>query len=161
MATRPPAFDARDEKRDAGVALPPALVRALELGDDGGEESRLRRVGHVPDLVRRVAVVAQQIDLALVALGQLRAVAHAHHLRAARLVLPRLARNVGEIVRALGIGHIENRGAVGFLRTAQRIAREPAVMTDVRDPATALPMNERLVSAASLEIVIADELHIA
>jgi hypothetical protein len=34
-------------------------------------------------------------------------------------------------------------------------------MTDVRDPATALPMNERLVSAASLEIVIADELHIA
>src|SRR5439155_3392468 len=52
MAPRPPAFDAGDEKRDARVALPPALVRALELVDDGREDRLLRRVGHVPDLVR-------------------------------------------------------------------------------------------------------------
>src|SRR6266849_10874108 len=115
MAARPPSLDARNEKRDPRVALPPALVRALELTDDGREDRRLRRVGHVPDLVRSVAVVAQQIHLALVALGQLRAVAHAHHLRTARLVLPRLAWNVSEIARALRIGHIENRSAVGFL----------------------------------------------
>src|SRR3977135_3393455 len=73
MAPRPPAFGARDEKRDAGVALPPALVRALQLVDDRRETRGLRRVGDVPDLVRRVAVGAQQIDLALAALGQLAA----------------------------------------------------------------------------------------
>src|SRR6266581_4696045 len=71
MAPRPPALDARNEKRDARVAFPPALVRALELVDDGREARRLRRVGHVPDLVRGVAVVAQQIHLALVAFGEL------------------------------------------------------------------------------------------
>src|SRR5260370_5746543 len=101
MAPRPPAFDARDEKRDARVALPPALVRALELGDDGAEESGPRRGGDVPDLMRRVAVVAQQIDLALVALGQLGAATHAHHLRPSRLVLPRLPLPAGDPPRAL------------------------------------------------------------
>src|SRR4029077_4838771 len=131
MAPHPPALDARDKKRDSRIAFPPALVRALELADDGGEERGFRRVGYVPDLVRRVAVVAQQIDLALVAFGELRTVAHAHHLPAARLVLPRLAGNVGEIARVRGIGHVEDRSAVGFLRTARGIARTPAVMADV------------------------------
>src|SRR6266849_2978691 len=141
MAPRPPALDARDEKRDTRIALPPVLVRALELADDGGEDRRLRRVGHVPDLVRRIAVVAQQIDLALVAPGQLGAVAHLHHLRTARLILPRLAGNVRKIARAPGIGHIEDRSAVGLLRAAQRIAREPAVVADIGDPAIALLVN--------------------
>jgi len=93
-------------------------VRALEFADDTGEERGLRRVGHVPDLVRRVAVVAQQIDLALVAPRQLGTVAHLHHLCAARLVLPRLAGNVGEIARALGIGDVEDGSAVLLLRAA-------------------------------------------
>src|SRR5260370_27113971 len=159
MPPLPPAFDARDEKRDAGLALPPALVRALELADDGGEERRLRRVGDVPDLVRRVAVLAQQIDLAPVAPGQPGAVAHLHHLRAARLILPGLAGNVGEIARALRIGHIEDGSAVGLLPAAERIARPAAVMADIRDPAIALPMDERLIGAAALQIVDAPQLH--
>ncbi len=160
VAPHAPALDARDEKRDAGIALPPALVRALELADDGREDRRLRRVGHVPDLVRGVAVVAQQIDLALVAPGQLGAVAHAHHLRAARLVLPRLAGNVGEVARTLGVGHVEDGSAVGLLPAAQGIARGAAVMTDVGDPAAALPVDERLIGAAALQVVEAHQLHI-
>src|SRR2546423_15254463 len=94
-------------------------------------------------------------------LGALRPFAPASHGSASRLVFPRLARNVGEIARALGIGHIENGSAVGLLRVAQRIARMAAVMPDVGDPAIALPMDERLVGAAALEIVRADELHVA
>src|SRR6267154_550231 len=160
MAPRPPAFDARDEERDARVAFPPALVRALQLVDNGREARGLRRFGDVPDLVRGVAVVAQQIDLALVSLGELRAVAHAHHLRAARLVLSRLAWNMGDVARVLGIAHIEDGSAVLLLLAAERISRAAAVMPDVRDPAIALPMDERLVGAAALEVVRADQLHI-
>ena len=61
---------ARHQVGDAGVALPEVLVRALEALDDGRQQRRLGRVGHVPDFVRLVAEHAQHVELALVALGQ-------------------------------------------------------------------------------------------
>ena len=36
-----------------------------------------------------------------------------------------------------------------------------AVMPDVGDPAIALPMDERLVGAAALQVVKTDQLHVA
>jgi hypothetical protein len=49
----------RDEIRNAGVAFPPAFVRAIQLVDDRGEQRRLRRIGDIVNLVTRVAVRTQ------------------------------------------------------------------------------------------------------
>ena len=61
----------------------------------------LRRggIGDVPDFVRLVAEHPQHVDRVGIALRQRLAVAHAHHLRAARLAQALVARNMGEIFR--------------------------------------------------------------
>src|SRR5262245_40518951 len=109
MAPYPPAVDAGHEKSDPRVALPPALVRALELVDNGDEARGPRRIGHVPDLVRGVAIVAKQVDLALVAPRKVGPVAHPRHLRAAGFSLAGLAWNMREGARLPRIGDVEDR----------------------------------------------------
>ena len=116
------------------------------------------RIGHVPDLVRRVAERAQQVDGAGIALRQRLAVAHAHHLRAAVLGQALLAGNVREVLRAARIGDVDDRGAVEFLGARQRIERlghllGAAVVADVGDPAAALLVDDRLIGAARLQVV--------
>src|SRR5712692_3091230 len=84
-----------DDVRDAGVGLPPALVRRRERAGLPGLSADERvavpdrahvlgvaRVGDVPDLVRGVSVAAQHVDLAVLR-RQTVAVDGANHLRAA------------------------------------------------------------------------------
>ena len=112
-----------DEERDAGVAFPEALVRVAKAADHHRHARRRRRIGDVPDLVRRSAEAAQQVDLALVRAGQLAAVADAGHLRAARFAAARpgrLAGNMREVLRPLRIGDVDDRRAVVFLFPGER-----------------------------------------
>ena len=64
------------------------------------------------------------------------------------------------------VGHIGDRGAVELGLSGQRVdrflrCRDAAVMADIGNPAVALMMDPRLIGAAPLQIVVADEAHIA
>src|SRR5437762_11401534 len=161
-----PAGLAGNEIRDAGVAFPPALMRALQPLNDARDELWVRRIGGVPDLVRLIAEGAQQINRARVALGEALAVADPHHLRAAGLVIALLARDMGEVFGICRVGHIDERSAAELGVSRQRIyrllvLRNSTVMADIGNPAVALMMDPRLIGAAPLQIVVADEAHIA
>ncbi|MND00552.1 hypothetical protein D3C83_192090 [compost metagenome] len=69
-----------DEERDAGIALPPALMRAVEAVDNRDEKRRLRGIGDVVELMRLVAARPEQVPLAAHAVGQRVATANARHL---------------------------------------------------------------------------------
>ena len=93
---------------------------------------------------------AQQVDLALIGVGEGAAVAHADHLRAAPDSgvgsLLRLAGYVGEIAGMSGVGDVHHEGgAVTFLHAGEGIGLRTAVMADVGDPALPLMMNRRLI----------------
>src|SRR5205814_1639218 len=101
----------------------------------------------------RTAVTAQQVDLGFVGARKLASVTHTNHLRATRLSAARcrrLAGNVSNIFRLLGICDIDNRRAVVLLFAGERIELRAAMMTDIRDPSVALLVNGRLISAARL-----------
>ncbi len=162
-STRQPG-DARDQIGDPRVALPPVLVRALEAVEPR-DELRCRRVGRVPDLVRLVAERAQHVDGVRVALRQALAVAHAHHLCAAVLGQPLVAGDVEQVFGAARVGDIDERGAVELVGAGQRIARlgdllGAAVVADVGDPSAALAVDGRLIGAARLQIVAAQQRHV-
>ena len=63
------------------------------------------------------------------------------------------------------IGHVDDRGAVEFRLTGERIERfrsfrRAAVVSDIGDVAIALMMDRRLIGAAPLEVVIPDQPHV-
>ena len=122
-----------DEVGDAGVALPPVLVRALEPVQHRGEQRGLRRIGHVPDLVRQIAERAQEIGLLARPARQRLAVADARHRRAARLRLARRAGDVVQVLRLLRIRHVHDGGAVLLHLAGQRVHAQAAVVADVGD----------------------------
>src|SRR5262249_33699553 len=68
-APRSPAFYARDQVSDAGVAFPEAFVRVLQIPARTRHELRRRWIGDVPDLMTLLAERAQQIDSVRIALG--------------------------------------------------------------------------------------------
>ena len=157
--------DARDEVGDAGVALPPVLVRVACRSPMRVMQRRVGRVGDVPDLVRLAAERAQHVGLVRIALRQARAVADAHHLRAALLVIPFEAGNVLQVFRIGRIGDVEDRGAVELRLAGQLVDRlrhvgRAAVVADIGDVAVALLVDGRLVGAARLQVVHADEAHV-
>src|SRR5204863_389095 len=83
-----------------------------------------------PDLMRRSAEAAQDVHLALVGARQLAAVAHPHHLGSARFASSRpgrLAGNMGEVLRLLRIGDVDDRGAVVFRLACEGIGILAAV----------------------------------
>jgi hypothetical protein len=82
-------------------------------------------------------------------------------LRAACLALAGLARNVREVARVARVADIDDRRAAVLGATGDRIQRFSAVMPDVGDPAPALRMHDRLIGAARLQVVVADEIHVA
>src|SRR2546430_1811922 len=59
-----------------------------------------------------------------------------------------------------GIGDVEDRRAVVLDGAGERIHRAPAVMSDIEDPALALFRDRGLVSAAALQRIASDELHV-
>ena len=94
-----------------------------------------------------------------------RAVAHPHHLRAARLVGAGRARDVVQVFRMRRIGDVDDRGAVVLGLAGQRIDRRrhvvgAAVMADIGDVAVALLVDGGLVGRARLQVVPADQLHV-
>jgi hypothetical protein len=163
-AASAPLRIAGDKIGNAGVALPPAFVGIAQTAEDYREAMRLRRIGDVPDFVGGIAESAQQVDLAFVGVRQKAAIANAVHLRATELQLfrrPSFAGNVRKVDRVGRIGDVENRGAVVFNLASQRIRRRSAVVADVGDPTSSLLVNCRLIGAAALEIIGADEFHVA
>ena len=160
-----PVRRARHQEADAGVAFPPALVGILQALADVGDQNGIGGIGHVPDLMSCAADRAQHVDGVRIALGQGLAVADAHHLGAAALVFSLLARDVVQISGMRGIGDVDDRGAVRLGVAGQRIDRirnfvGAAVMADIGDPAVALMMDGRLIGAARLQIVAADQFHV-
>ena len=117
---------------------------------EGGEG----RLGDVPDLVAHVAVRSEQIEPAGFAPGEGVARAHLHHLGAAG---PARRGDVGEVDRRLGVGDLDDGGAVGLDRAGQGIEPLAGVVADVDDAALALPDRQRLVGGARLQVVHADE----
>ena len=130
-----------------------------------GDQHRIGGIGDVPDLMPCAAERAQHVDRVGIALRQGLAVADAHHLRAAGFVFAFLAGNVMQIFRMRGIGDVDDRGAVRLGLAGHRIDRignlvGAAVMADIGDPAVALMMDGRLIGAARLQVVVADQLHV-
>ena len=66
-----------------------------------------------------------------------------------------------QVPRVLRIRHVDDRRAVRLLFSRQRVHCDATVVANIRDPAIALPFDLRLVRAASLQIVVADKLHVA
>ena len=149
-----------DEVGDAGVALPPVLVRALEPVEHRGDERGLRRIGHVPDLVGQVAERAEEVGLLARPARQRLAVADARHRRAARLRLARRAGDVVQVPRLRRIGHVHDGGAVLLHLAGERVHPQAAVVADVGDEAAALLVDHGLIGGAGLQIVGADEPHV-
>src|SRR5207244_1569718 len=104
-ATHAPARNAGDEICNAGVAFPPVLVRVAPAFQPR-QQLGVYRVAYVPDLVRLSAEHAQHVGLRLVGIRQGGAVAHAHHLRAAVLVVSFEPGDVFEIFRIGRIGDV-------------------------------------------------------
>src|SRR6185436_9078703 len=107
----------------------------------------------------------QHVDRVAVALRQRLAVTDPHHLRATRFILAFLARKVAQIFRLRGIGDIDDRRAVWLRLAGLRINRRrnivaAAVMADIGDPAVALMMDGRLITAARLQVVGSNQLHV-
>ena len=115
--------------------------------------------------MRLAAEGAQHVDGRFVGARQLAAVAHPHHLRAARLVGARCAGQVAQIFGVGGIGDVDDRRAVGLGLAGHGIDRVgnlvgAAVMADIGDPAVALMMDRRLVGAAGLQVAPAGQPHV-
>src|SRR2546427_10590141 len=66
-----------------------------------------------------------------------------------------------DIFRLLGIRNVDDGSSVVLFLSGQRIELRAAVMADVCKPPVALVVKRRLIRAASLQVVIADEFHVA
>src|SRR4029077_9556610 len=89
------------------------------------------------------------------------AIAHARHLRAALLRTADSAGNVDQIARARRVGDVDERPAVVLGHAGEGILRLAAVMPDVGDEAAALLVDRGLIRRAALQVVVADQLHVA
>ena len=159
-----PAFRARNQERNAGVAFPPVFVGVLEA-HQARQQGRIGRIGHIPDLMALPTENAQHVKFVGIPLGQHASGADAHHLGAAVLVGPFKSWDVLEILRMSRVGHVDNRGAVEFRLARQRIGRlgnvrGPAVMADIRDVAIALMRDRRLIGTAPLQVIAPHQPHV-
>src|SRR5438034_5043589 len=66
-----------------------------------------------------------------------------------------------DIFRLLGIGNVDNGSSVVLFLSGQRTELRAAVMADVCKPPVALFVKRPLIRTASLQVVIADEFHVA
>ena len=120
----------RDQIRDAGVALPPALVRPAEAIDDRDQLARLRRIGHVVEFVRRVAEGRSRYHFPLTPCGNVSPL-HTRTICAPPRPEGMCARYFGRA----GIGHVDDRRPVDFRLAGHRVHDRllVVVMADVRD----------------------------
>ena len=134
-----------------------------ETAHNHGQPPGPRRVGNIPDFVCAVAEGAQHIELPFIAVRKFITAADTHHRRAAEL--PRfflgLARNVSEVLRLPGIGDVENGSPVWFSLASKRVRLFAAMMAYIGDPAFTLLLDDGLIGAPRLQVVVADQIHIA
>ena len=150
-----------DQVSDSGVAFPPVLVRVAKPAHHDGQTAWLCRIGDVPGFVCGRAEAAQQVHLASVCARVIAAVTDAHHLRAPRFApTSRVARNMGQVPWLLRIGDVDNRRPVRFLLAGQGIELGASMVADVGDPAFALFLDNGLIGASGLKIVVADQVHV-
>src|SRR5205823_5971029 len=100
------------------------------------------------------------------AVRQLSTATDAHHLSAAVLAEPFFARNVREITWRPRIGDIDDRRPVELRYPGDRVDRlrrliGSAVMADIENPPAVLIADNRLIRAARLQVVMADQLNVA
>src|SRR5207248_6085870 len=115
--------------------------------------------------MRLAAEGAQHINRIAVTLGQCLAVTDTHHLRAAAFIFSLLPSDVARVLRMRRIGDVEDRSAVRFGLPGDWIEGSgngigAAVVSDIGDPAVALMMDGRLIGAARLQIIAADQPHV-
>ena len=159
-AAHAPVLRTGDEISDAGIAFPPALMRAAQIANDDIQARGLLRCGDIPHFMLLITEHPQHIDLGRIALRQLRTLADARHLPATGLTLAALARNMHDKLRLARIGNIDYRRAVVLQLAILRIHACAAMQTDVCDPATVLLNDGRLIGTACLQVVKAHHLHV-
>ena len=108
-----------------------------------------------------IAENTQHVELAFVGLRQISAATDPHHLRASLLSLAFFARYVGQVLWLLGVTHINNRRAVVFKLLSQRVDLFVTMVTHIGNPATALLLNNGLISGTPLQVVVTDKTHVA
>ncbi len=159
-----PAGQSRVDVGDAGIALPRLAMGGAQVADDIAHLDRLLGDGDVPHLVRPAAVGAHHVELRRVALGQILARAHLHHLRPGALAaLDRLEGcrgNVMDNFRLPRVGDVHDHGAVALFLAGKRVDGAPAVRPDVGEPARALFHDDHLERAAPLEIAVPHQPHV-
>src|ERR1700730_9626321 len=91
--------------------------------------------------------------------------AHAHHGCSTAFALgvriPRLAWDMGHVLGMLGIGDVDERSPVGLHLAGEGVKLLATMVADVRDPARALLLDNRLIGAAGLQVVVTHQVHIA
>ena len=147
---------------DAGLALPPELVRVADAAHRA-HQLRGGHVGHVPGLVTRARApldVAQQVDLAGLPPGR----CEPRHMRAICACPPGdRYRDVELLDRLLRIGDVDDHRAVQFHRAArlQRIGLAAAVRADEGDrPSVRIDDHVRLVRRSPLEVDVSYPAHV-
>ena len=166
LPARAPVLQAGNEVGDAGVALPPVLVGVHEVGRDGADLLGIGRIGDVPDFVRLVAEHAQHVDRvadrpwAACVPSQMRTIC-------APPCSPSPS-SPGICARYFGCSGSVTSMIEVPLNSACLVSRidrlrhriGAAVMADIGDVAVALLVDDRLVGAARLQVVVADQAHV-
>src|SRR5882762_4538402 len=151
----------RDQIGNPRVAFPPALVRAGEAIDDGGQKGRPGLVGDVVYLVRGRAERSQEVPLAFHPARQDASAAYTNHLGAASFVSSLgWARDMSEVPGLRGVGDIHNRSSVAFDDTGEGIGHLARVVTDVGDLTPIFVDDDGLVRRASLQIAVAGQFRV-
>src|SRR5437762_12775465 len=148
-----------DQKRYAGIALPPALVSVGELWCDGGQQYRVGWIRDVEYLVRfcsgvsragRGSAAPQQVVVAMLPRRLCRAVgrqyvpaAHMCHLVTGGIERATRPRDMRQINRVTRVGHIQNGSSVSLAGESQPVNGRASMVSHVRDVATALANDER------------------
>src|ERR1700694_3874928 len=91
--------------------------------------------------------------------------AHPHHGCSTAFALgvriPRLAWDMGHVLGMLGIGDVDERSSVGLHLAGEGVKLLAAMVADVGDPAIALLLDNGLIGASGLQVVVTHQIHVA
>jgi hypothetical protein len=113
--------------------------------------------------VRAVAESAQHVERAFDSMRKVITAAYTHHRRPAELscLFLCLTGNMSEVRRVPGIGDIENGSPVWLDLTGQGIELFSTMVADVSNPAFTLPLDDGLIGAPRLQVIVTDKINIA
>ena len=151
---------ARDQISDACVALPKILMRAFQAFSNGGKKRGLGGCCDVPYFMGLVAKRAQHVKLIFIGFGQCRSWADPDHLCTTLFGFALFARDVCQILGVLGVGHVDDGGAIVFNLVSQGIEFFVAVVPHVSNPLIALFLDRGLVSRSGLKVAVTHQFHV-